>query len=180
MKAGPMRAVFLDRDGVLNVPIFRDGRSYAPRSMDEYCLYEDAPSSLARLKSRGFFLVVVTNQPDVGNGISPQSLVDAFHQRLMRDLPLDTIKMCCHAQKDGCGCRKPRPGMLLEAAREFDICLADSFMVGDRGSDVEAGRLCGARTIFIDRGYTEPKPRHACAIVRSLSDATEMILSIKN
>src|SRR5262249_1010768 len=133
-------AVFLDRDGVLVIPEFRERRSYAPRRLEDFRLYPEAAASLQRLKRAGFLLAVVTNQPDVGKGLTPQSQVEARHGILMGELPVDALRACFHRQGDDCACRKPKPGMILDIASELGVDLAGSFMVGDRGSDVEAGR----------------------------------------
>ena len=171
------RAVFLDRDGVLVVPEFRDGRSFAPRTFEAFRIYDDAPEALARLKEAGFLLVVVTNQPDVGHGLISLDTIGRMHRKLKEFLPVDRIELCTHTQREGCTCRKPMPGMLLNAADALAIDLSASIMVGDRASDVEAGRAAGCRTIFIDLDYAnEPKPS-ADWIARSVSDAANIILT---
>jgi D-glycero-D-manno-heptose 1,7-bisphosphate phosphatase len=174
---GPRRAVFLDRDGVLVVPQFREGRSFAPTTLAEFAIYPDAPRCVARLKEAGFFTVVVSNQPDVGAGRVAREIVDEMSLRLRHAMPLDAIKICCHTGQ--CACRKPQPGMLLEAAREIELDLKESFMVGDRASDVEAGAAAGCRTVFIDLGYTaEQPPERPDKIVGSLCEAADWILSL--
>mgnify|MGYP003348263868 FL=1 len=172
------RAVFLDRDGVLTIPLFREGRSFAPLTLEDFHLYPDIAEPLKELKRRGFLLVVVTNQPELGRGrLEPQTLV-AMHRRLSAALPLDAIKICPHVPEDRCHCRKPLPGMLLEAAKEFEIDLAASYMVGDRAGDISAGRAAGCRSIFVDLGYTaETPPRQPDAVVTSLQGAVDWILS---
>jgi D-glycero-D-manno-heptose 1,7-bisphosphate phosphatase len=151
-------AVFLDRDGVLVIPEFRDGRSYAPRSMDAFSIYEDAKPCLARLKAAGFILVVVTNQPDVGAGFLSSRELETMHETLRAGLPIDHVEVCIHTQNQQCDCRKPKPGMLMRAAELYDIDLASSFMVGDRASDVAAGRAAGCRTAFLDLSYEAEAP----------------------
>ncbi|HEY0793631.1 MAG TPA: HAD family hydrolase [Chthoniobacterales bacterium] len=151
-------AVFLDRDGVVNRPLIRDGKPYPPRSLEEFELLPGVPAACAQLKRAGYLLVVVTNQPDVGRGTLNRGVVEAIHERMLVLLPIDLIKVCYHAGErfgDTCSCRKPRPGMLLEAAAELRIDLASSFMIGDRWRDMECGRRAGCRTIFIDYGYDE-------------------------
>ncbi len=169
-------AVFLDRDGVIVIPEFRGRRSFAPRRLADFKLYPDAAPSLSRLKQEGFLLAVVTNQPDVGRGLVPRSEVEAMHRILLRELPIDSLKVCFHGQEGQCDCRKPKPGMLLAAAAELGIDLAKSFMVGDRRSDVAAGRAAGCTTIFIDLGYDEPAPDAPDHVVHSVSEAAEIIL----
>jgi D-glycero-D-manno-heptose 1,7-bisphosphate phosphatase len=171
------RAVFLDRDGVLVVPEMRDGRSFAPRSLEAFSLYPDAAASLARLKAAGYLLVAVTNQPDIGNGLVSIDTVNEMHRLMSQALPIDRIEMCPHSQSEVCDCRKPKPGMLINAARHCGIDLAGSVMVGDRSSDVEAGRAAGCKTVFIDLGYaSELKPAAPDFTVRSIAEAADVIL----
>jgi D-glycero-D-manno-heptose 1,7-bisphosphate phosphatase len=174
--SGLRRAVFLDRDGVIVIPEFRSGRSFAPRRLEDFRLYPEAAESLDRLKRRGFLLAIVTNQPDVGRGLVPRSEVDAMHAVLARELPIDSLKACFHAGDENCDCRKPKPGMILAAAGELGVDLSKSFMVGDRASDIEAGRTAGCTTVFIDLGYGETPPDAPDYVVRSVAEATDVIL----
>lgn len=174
----PRPAVFLDRDGVLVVPEFRDGRSFAPTTLDAYGFYPGAGPSLERLKAAGYALVVVTNQPEVGRGLIPGSVLEEMHDRLREAMPVDDIRVCTHVREDHCDCRKPKPGMLLEAAESLGIGLDQSFIVGDRKSDIEAGIAAGCRTVFIDLNYTsEQKPDNADWTVRSVDEAVDCILN---
>jgi len=170
------RAVFLDRDGVLVVPEFRDGRSFAPRTLDGFRLYDDAAGALAALKKAGFLLIVVTNQPDIGNGLVAPEVVDEMHRRLLNVLPVDRIEVCPHSQREHCGCRKPKPGMLLKAAELCGIDLSQSVMVGDRSSDIEAGRAAGCSTVFIDLKYANEVNAGADWTAHSISEAANIIL----
>ena len=169
-------AVFLDRDGVITIPQIRDGKSYAPRHLADFAVYPEVDQALMALHAADWLLVVVTNQPDIGNGLVDPVVVAAMNERLLASLPITAIKMCSHRQGDGCACRKPKPGMLIEAAAEFGIDMAASIMVGDRWSDIEAGRTAGCRTVFIDRDYTERRPEAPDAVVRSLGEAARFIL----
>lgn len=178
VRAGLRKAVFLDRDGVIVIPEFLNGRSYAPRTLEDFKLYPEACANLQRLMQAGFLLIVVTNQPDVGTGLILLSTIQAMHEKLARELPIAAIKSCQHTQAQNCLCRKPKPGMILEAARELNVDLARSFMVGDRASDVEAGRAAGCTTIFIDLGYIgELVPLSPDYTVRSITEATQCILT---
>ena len=168
------KAVFLDRDGVLNPPIVREGRPYPPVSAEEFAVYPDAAEACALLKKAGYLLVVATNQPDVGRGTLAQSAVEAMHAKLRRLLPdLDRVEVSYAPGQEPPGVppdpdRKPRPGMLLRAARDLGIDLAASFMVGDRWRDIDCGLAAGCRTVFIDRGYVEElraQPDHICGNV---------------
>lgn len=171
------RAVFLDRDGVLNEAVVRNGKPYPPAGLPELVVCADAPAACSRLHDAGFLLVVVTNQPDIARGTTTRALVDSIHDVLKGRLPLDDVRVCAHDDADDCECRKPRPGMLLQAAREFGISLADSFLVGDRWRDIEAGRRAGCRPIFVDRGYNERAPDGEFVSVRSLGEAADWILT---
>jgi D-glycero-D-manno-heptose 1,7-bisphosphate phosphatase len=168
--------VLLDRDGVLNRALMRDGKGYAPRDPAQFHLHPDAARALARLARAGFRLAVATNQPDLGNGLVAPRAVAAMHRRLARLLPVELIALCPHRQDAGCACRKPRPGMLLAAARALGLDLARSVMIGDRRSDVLAGQAVGCYTIFLDRGYREPKPERPDFTARSLDAAARWIL----
>jgi len=170
--------VFLDRDGVLAVPEFRDGRSYAVRHARDFRLYPEAAACLARLKSAGLRLAVVTNQPDIGAGHVSEAEVDDMHRQMRAALPLDAIAVCPHVAETKCGCRKPNPGMILKLAEALSVDLRVSFMVGDRASDILAGAAAGCRTVFIDRGYVaEPAPAHPDHRALGLDAATDWILA---
>ena len=159
MMPTPRRAVFLDRDGVLNRAVVRDGKPYPPMSLDELTILPGVPDAVAKLKAAGFVLVVVTNQPDVARGKQSRDVIESMNARLLDQLALDEI-LTCYEDGDDCRTRKPNPGLLLDAAVKHDVALPLSFMVGDRWRDVEAGRRAGCRTVFIDYGYREKKPDH--------------------
>ncbi len=143
------RAVFLDRDGVINQTVFKMGKPRAPYSLEELAFCSGVPEAISFLKDEGFILVVVTNQPDVARGWVTREAVDLVNGYVSQALNLPDIRSCFHTDSDRCECRKPRPGMLLEAASDYGIDLSESFMVGDRISDIEAGRNAGCRTILI-------------------------------
>ncbi len=153
------RAVFLDRDGVILRSYVENGTPRPARSMDEFAYLPRVGDALDLLRAAELLLVVVTNQPDVARGLAPSSLVEAFHQRLRRDLGLNHIYACYHDDRDGCRCRKPKPGLLEQAAADLDISLPTSFMIGDRWRDIEAGRRVGCTTILVREAYSgEAKP----------------------
>jgi D-glycero-D-manno-heptose 1,7-bisphosphate phosphatase len=174
------RAVFLDRDGVLNRPVVREGRPFPPAVIEEFELYPDAVSACEQLKAGGFLLVVVTNQPDVGRGTQSRAAVEAMHAKLRAAIPsLDAIEVCFHAgvaQGEPCECRKPKPGMLLRAAAALDIDLRESFLIGDRWRDVDCAYAAGCRVVFIDHGYREALREKPEFTVSNLSDAVSTIL----
>ncbi len=171
------RAVFLDRDGVLVVPEFRDGRSFAPRTLEAFHIYDGAADSARRLKDAGYKLVVVTNQPDVGNGLVDRSIVEQMHQKLRAAVPVDAIEVCYHNNNDNCDCRKPKPGLLLRAAERLGLDCHRSIMVGDRWSDVEAAKAAGCKSIFIDLNYRDRRPEQPDFVVSSFNQAADIILT---
>jgi D-glycero-D-manno-heptose 1,7-bisphosphate phosphatase len=175
--ARPRAAVFLDRDGVINRPVIRNGRPYPPPDEGALEILPGVENALARLHEAGFHLVVVTNQPDVARGTQTREAIDRMHARLSAALPLDDIRVCLHDDGDGCACRKPKPGLLEDAARQADLSLTDSFMVGDRWRDIEAGQRAGCTTVFIDWGYEERRPENPDAVVGSLPEAADWILT---
>lgn len=170
-------AVFLDRDGVLNVALVRDGRPFAPPSVEEMRIIPGVPEACAALKQAGYLLICVTNQPDIARGVTTRETVEGINARLQAALPLDEIAMCLHDDADDCACRKPKPGLLLDAARRWSIDLARSFMVGDRWRDVEAGQAAGCRTVFIDHGYDEPKPDKPDMVAPSLASVVPALVA---
>jgi D-sedoheptulose 7-phosphate isomerase len=171
------RAVFLDRDGVINRVFVREGKPFPPATLKELEILPGVPEALQELKQHGYKLVVVTNQPDVRRGTQSKATVEAMHQALSARLPLDDILVCYHTDQDKCDCRKPLPGMLLEGARKHNIDMATSFMVGDRWRDIEAGYNAGCRTILIDYGYSERPPDRAPDFrAKSLHEAADWIL----
>lgn len=174
------RAVFLDRDGVLNEAIVRNGLPYPPRSLQEVRLMPGAEEGLARLKSAGFVLLVVTNQPDVVRGQTSLEEVNAINQHLASRLPLDDFFICPHDGAEKCHCRKPKPGLIEAGALKHRVDPRRSYMIGDRWRDVDAGHAAGCSTVFIDFEYRERAPdQEPSAIVRSLPEAVDWILADK-
>ena len=169
-------AVFLDRDGVLNEAVLREGKPHPPDDVTSMTIVAGAREALERLAAAGFVRIVVTNQPDVGRGTQSRETVEAIHAELQRRLPLDAVYVCYHAGHEACACRKPQPGLLFQAARDHGIDLARSFLIGDRWKDVAAAAAAGVRPIFIDYGYAEPKPAEPHDAARSVEEAAELIL----
>ena len=175
------RAVFLDRDGVLNRPLVRDGLPCPPSSMEEFELISGVREACLRLKGAGYLLIVATNQPDVGRGTLSRELVESMHAKLMEDLPLDRIEVCYaagSAHGEPSEFRKPKPGMLLKVAEELGVDLRRSWMVGDRWRDISCGHAAGCRTILVDHGYAEEFPVPPDFSVHSLLQAAKVILQV--
>jgi D-glycero-D-manno-heptose 1,7-bisphosphate phosphatase len=170
------RAVFLDRDGVLNGLVMRNGKATAPFSLDELQILPGVPEALAALHAAGFQLIVVTNQPDVAFGQAEKAHVEAINAHVRARLPIDDIRVCYHMDGDGCACRKPQPGMIYAAAVEREIELARSFLVGDRWRDIGAGKAAGCTTILVN-AFPEGTRVEPDVEVRDLSAAVDWIAS---
>jgi D-glycero-D-manno-heptose 1,7-bisphosphate phosphatase len=171
------RAVFLDRDGVINRAMVRNGKPYPPACLGELDILPGVGEAMRRLHAADFQLVVVSNQPDVARGAQSCETVEAMHAKLRESgLPIDAFYVCYHDGPANCACRKPRPGMLVAASADLLIDLRRSYIVGDRWRDIEAGQRAGCTAIFVDYGYEEPRPRPPYVAVSSLADAACWIL----
>jgi D-glycero-D-manno-heptose 1,7-bisphosphate phosphatase len=170
------KAVFLDRDGVINRAMVRDGKPYPPKDLHELEILHGVPEALTLLKQAGYQLIVVTNQPDVARGTTSKETVESINQYLRDRLPLDEFRTCYHDDHQDCDCRKPKPGALIAAAQQHEIELKKSYIVGDRWRDIEAGSRAGCQTVFIDYGYNEKQPEHVDYRVHSLHEAALAIL----
>ena len=168
--------VFVDRDGVLNRSHVRDGKSYPPDTLDEFELLPGVVNAVQDLKGAGLKVIVVTNQPDVTTGKQSLETVEAMHALLRKALNVDDIFTCFCIEGDECGCYKPKPGMLIEAANKWGVELTKSYMVGDRWRDVGAGKAAGCKTFFIDYAYNERRPDNPDYIVKNLTEASHIIL----
>jgi D-glycero-D-manno-heptose 1,7-bisphosphate phosphatase len=169
-------AVFLDRDGVLNRVLIRDGLPFGPMTLAEFVLVDGAAEDVRRLKQAGFKVIVATNQPEIARGRLEPAALEAMHAKLRAEVPVDAIYVCPHSDEDRCTCRKPQPGLLLSAARDHGIDLNRSFMVGDRWRDVEAGKAAGCRTLLVEMGYREVLKTPPDHVVASLGEAVRKIL----
>jgi D-glycero-D-manno-heptose 1,7-bisphosphate phosphatase len=172
------KAIFLDADGVLNIAIIKNGKPAAPTSLAEFKIPDEVKPSLDRLKDAGYLLICVTNKPDIERGLMTQADCDAIYAKMRQVLPLDDVFIC---YIEGSDCYKPNPGLLLSATKKYNIDLVQSYMIGDRESDVKAGQHAGCKTIWIDRGYIyEKKPEPAANYTtQSLTQATQWILENK-
>jgi len=172
------RAVFLDRDGVINRALVRDGKPYPPQSVAEFEILPGVVEACTKLKQAGFVLVVATNQPDVGRGTLSQNVVEDIHAVMCRQLPIDRVEVCYHSGKGAsdCDCRKPRPGMLVRAARDLQLDLSRCWMVGDRWRDIDCGRAAGCRTILVEGDYDEKLQTPPDFRVHNLLEAAAVVV----
>jgi D-glycero-D-manno-heptose 1,7-bisphosphate phosphatase len=164
--AASRRAIFLDRDGVLIEAIIRSGRPFSAMTPRDVHIIPGVSEACRELSGLDFLLVMITNQPEVARGKITREFVERTNETLAEALGLDDVEACLHDSDDNCDCRKPKPGLILRAAAKLGIDLRASVVVGDRWSDIVAGRSAGCRTVFIDYGYDEAMsapPDHAAA-----------------
>lgn len=152
------RAVFFDRDGVILKTIIENGKPRPPYSISEYKeksgIISGAKEAVEKVKGLGFLAILVTNQPDIAYGnISREDW--QWIQGQLKDIPFDDAFFCFHGRDDGCECKKPKPGLLLEAARKWNIELTKSFVVGDTEVDAGAAKAVGCKTILLDYSYNK-------------------------
>ena len=171
------KAVFLDRDGVVIRTFVRAGVPHPPQTLAELEILPGVASAMGDLAAAGFDLFLVTNQPDVARKTQSRELVEAMHAALHIALPIKAVYVCYHDTIDRCPCRKPAPGMLLDAARAHGVDLNASFMVGDRWTDVAAGEAAGCRTLLIARDYSRADRCAPTWTAADLSTAARIILA---
>jgi len=150
-----VKAVFLDRDGVLNKAIMINGKPFPPKSVGELEIPIGVIEGLKVLKELDYLLIIITNQPDVARGATSLKIVDDINNYLKKHLIIDDIFYCIHDDIDKCLCRKPKPGMIFSAKEKWNIDLKKSFLIGDRWRDIETGKNAGVKTILINFGYKE-------------------------
>jgi D-glycero-D-manno-heptose 1,7-bisphosphate phosphatase len=149
------KAIFMDRDGVINKVLLNNGHPFSPRKLDEFELLPNVKEVLNSFKEMGFINIIVTNQPDIARGLMKIEELNSMHTLIKKRLPIDDIYVCTHDDSDNCSCRKPKPGMLLDAAKKWGIDLNRSFLIGDTWKDMEAGKAAGCKTILIDAPYNK-------------------------
>ncbi|MBF0361697.1 MAG: HAD-IIIA family hydrolase [Oligoflexia bacterium] len=164
-----LRAVFLDRDGVINLPIIKNNLPFSPGNLNEFIFCDGIVETIREIKNRNYLVIVVTNQPDVARGIKVKDEIEKIHQYIKKHTLVDEIYCCYHDNKDNCDCRKPKVGLFLQAQQHFSsqrsqcsqcsqINFNESYMVGDRKSDMLVGRKLFLKNIFINYNYHEPAP----------------------
>lgn len=170
-----IKAIFLDRDGVINKAVVIDNKPYPPSSIREMEILPGVKKGIELLKKEGYYIFVVTNQPDVARGKTAIEKVQEINSFLEKELFIDEVYCCYHDGKEGCSCRKPKPGMIIDASLKWNINLKKSYIIGDRWRDIEAGKQADVTTILIDYQYDEKRvePDYACL---NFSEAVSYIL----
>lgn len=171
------KCIFLDRDGVINQPIIINQKPYSPRKKQEFIFTNDIKNLINKVVNRGYKVIVITNQPDIATGDLSESLLNYFHKRIMDEMLVDDIFVCKHLSSENCKCRKPKPGLIIEASLKHKINLKESFFIGDRWKDVDAANKVECHSIFIDYGYREKLKTTPKNYVKNLYDAFEVIFN---
>jgi D-glycero-D-manno-heptose 1,7-bisphosphate phosphatase len=170
------RGIFLDRDGVINQAFVVDGKPIPPKNLNEVVVLPGTIEALRNLRDNNFEIIVVTNQPDVARGVITPMTVNRINKYLEQKLKINHFYTCFHDDVDGCNCRKPKPGLLLNATRALNLDLKSSVMIGDRWRDISAGQAAGCKCFYIDCGYKEKSPLPPFIRVSSLLEASRIIL----
>lgn len=171
-------AVFIDRDGVVNQVVFRNGQPASPRTLEEFIWVEGIQEAVIRLKAASLYVFVITNQPDIARSKLNPIVLEQISNTIRQSLLIDDILVCPHDDSDNCACRKPRPGMLISLAAQSQIDLPSSFVIGDSWKDMAAGKSAGCQTILIDRQYNAGTEADFKAA--NVLDATDIILKLNN
>ena len=169
------KAVFLDRDGVINKVVIKNGTPHPPPDLNHFEVLPGVPKALEILSNAGFILIIVTNQPDVARGSMSKAVVENINNYILDSFPITEIFSCYHDSGDRCNCRKPKPGALITAAKKYNISLTQSFMIGDRWRDIDAGNAAQCKTIFLDYNYNEKLISKPDQTSYSLIDAANWI-----
>ena len=173
------KAIFLDRDGVLNKVILKDGKPLSPKNLSEFVLLDNVSEALAIFKKLDYLTIIVTNQPDIKTKKQTLKDLEITHKWIFDNLMIDDIFVCCHDDSDNCNCRKPGIGMLINASKKYKINLTKSIMIGDRWKDIKCGQLAKCKNNFyINYGYDEPSPTGKFINVSSLYECSKIVESM--
>ena len=169
------KAIFLDRDGVINRPIVRNKRPFSPMKFQDFYIYKNSIEALKKFYSMGYYLFVITNQPEIARGNLKLSMLNKMHQYLLKKTNIKKIYFCPHDKFDNCYCRKPKPGMILNAIEDYNIDINKSYLIGDRKNDIDAANHIKLKSFFIDREYEEEKPKKYIRKVKNLYEVLNFI-----
>jgi len=149
------KAVFLDRDGIINHVVYHKGinKPSSPWNIKEFRLIKGIEKPLEEISKMGFLIFIVSNQPDISRGNIKKGVNDEINRKILGKFPIKEIKICPHDDKDNCNCRKPKPGMITELSKKWNIDLKKSFLIGDSWKDIKAAENAGVKSILIIRDY---------------------------
>jgi len=175
------KAIFLDRDGVVNKPLFKKNRKnhpFAPNRVEDFILYHDVIKFVKKIQSKYKYKVfIITNQPDLSRGDLSINILNEMHKKLYDNLKYDGIEFCGHLSIDNCKCRKPEPGMIKKIEKKNNIDLKKSFFIGDTWRDIFCGMSAGIRTYLINRHYN--KDFYCDSRISKLNDLTKIIFDLE-
>lgn len=169
------RAIFLDRDGVVNKAIIKNGKPYPPKKVSEI-IFVKGITKFLKFFSKNYYIILITNQPDYARKITLKKNIISINNYLKKKLKIDKIYTCFHDDKDRCNCRKPKPGFFYEAKKKYKLNFNNCYMIGDRFKDIEASNMAGIKGIFIDYKYKEKKPKKFFKRVNSIEEAMKIIM----
>ena len=169
--------VFIERDGVLNAVRVERHHQIGPLTLEEFKVNEGAAAQLSKLKDSGLLLIATTNQPGLSRGYQNRRELDRMHDLLRRSLPLDDILVCAHDEHDRCPCRKPKPGLLVEASFKWHLDLDHSFVISDKWQDAEAARTVGCTSLMLQSPWI--RTGHRDFVLPDLAAAVEKILRLR-
>ena len=173
------RCVFLDRDGVVNQSIIINKKPYSPRNKSEFKFLPNISNLINKIIEYNFYIIIITNQPDIATGHIDEDLLKYFHDKIRKKIPVTDIFVCKHLASQNCLCRKPKPGLILEAAKKYNINLKKSYFIGDRWKDINASNEVGCHSIFIDYGYREKLKTKPKNHVKSMTEACDVIFKLE-
>jgi len=169
--------VFIERDGVLNRVRVERHHQVSPLTLEDFHLNREAVPLLKKLKAAGFLLIATTNQPGLSRGYQSRRELDRMHELLRTTFPLDDIMVCPHDETDRCPCRKPKPGLLIEAAFKWRLNLDHSFVISDKWQDAEAARTAGCTSLLVQSPWLGHV--HRDLVLPDLAAIVEKILTLK-
>ena len=172
-----MKALFLDRDGIINRSFKnKKGKPKAPTLFKDFIFLPFLKNYLNEIKKLNFNIIIITNQPDISYGVLKEAELYKMHSKIYSSLPVTNIYVCKHSKEDNCKCRKPKTGLFRQALKKYNLNLKNSYAIGDRWSDIVASYKCGIKSIYVDRNYNEPKPTKQIFTTKSTKKALEYII----
>ncbi len=171
------KAVLFDRDGVINLAFHSNNISYPPKTIDQVKIHAGIVDSIKKIKRAGFKTFIITNQPDVDRGNTTKENVDAINNYILSMIDIDKL-YTCYSSDNNHPDRKPNPGMILKAKKEFDLDLSQSFVIGDRETDILAGKACNCKTILMISNNKAIDRELADYNVENINQAANIILEI--
>lgn len=171
------QAVFIERDGVLNLVRVERDHQVSPMTLEEMQINTAAVPLLSRLKQEGLLIIVTTNQPGISRGYQNRRELDRMHDCLRKSFNLDDLMVCPHDESDRCPCRKPKPGLLVEAGFKWHLQLDRCFVVSDKWQDAEAARTAGCTSLLINSPWV--RTVHRDFVLPDLGAVVEKILALK-